>query len=149
MGDSGKERWMRNLSLVESDVGSNLLLYSPSKELFYVLNIPAKFFWLLYTETKKQQRALDAVSEYYDQGFDLGTARIDCKSIIEEFKKHELLVPRPTGVGFPPIPNVTATKAKNSIYEEPEVRIITKEWMIKNHPATFHLGNGFGDTWDS
>ena len=137
----------KNLSLVESSVGDSLLLYNTMKEEFYVLNSSAKIIREYYKEKADLIKIEQVIISFFN---DIGISNIkeDAELFVKELENKEILIADTNSQSTQNISIKFEANTKEK-YETPKIEVLSKEWMIENHPADYYKGNGFGDTWDS
>ncbi|WP_293004971.1 PqqD family protein [Nitrosomonas sp.] len=143
-----KNLFDRNLSLIESEVGNNLLLYDTVKEVFFVLNPPTKFIWLLYSEEDSITPIIQMIKKYYKHPAREKEIMDDVIQMVDELKKNKILIPA-DNTKSSHSQSLNLSTSIEEQYSKPTLRSLTKEWMLEYHPDSYYRGSHFSDLWDS
>lgn len=134
-----------NPTLIESEVGDQVLLYDPILDKFHALNLAAKLIWELSKSGSDELGAAKTFEAYFG-GKETDYIK-DISSVIEEFQKLGIFQEESSS-------NLTSSSidlklkphAHSLQYEAPRVITYTSAWMKSNHPSAF-LSVRFSDRW--
>lgn len=133
----------RSATIVESDVGEDLLLFETESNSIHALNASAKVVW---NRMSSGPRNAAEIAAYLGEVYGLKESA-DLVADVESLIKHLTdlkLVTRGAGGNAGRI-YAFDEKSPNR-YIKPTVRSFTREWLLANHPAAFY-DVMFADTW--
>jgi len=135
----------RNIGFVESEVGDQIVLFDPSTEKFYALNLAAKLVFKLFNGNSSIPTIENTLLKFFKTaGLDKPTVKADVATILKKFEAAGLVAM----TGRQPSKGSVKIKPHGHplIYEAPQFRVYSATWMQKNHPQVF-LDANFSDTW--
>lgn len=134
-------------SVVESEVGEDLLLFNSEKQTFHALNVSAKIVWRNYFGDKDIDLAVDALTVAF--GLSPKTdLKGDVADILDQLQKAELIKPASRGCADSAEQKmqVTTVLLRGRDYMKPSMQEIPMEWLKKMHPSAI-VDVMFSDTW--
>lgn len=141
------KKYSKNLNFVESNVGDNTLLFNTVKEEFYVLNVTSYMILQLYNSESSLKVVIDTIEDYYKK-----STRSDIKKEVVAFVKDLIsmnILKENIGNTISKVENVSFQKNAEETFVSPKLDVLTKKWMVDNHPAAYYKGSAFSDMWDS
>ncbi len=137
----------RTNSVVESEVGEDLLLFNPENQSFHALNISAKIVWKNYFGDKDIDAAVDALTVAFGLS-SKDDVKGDVANILGQLEKAELIKPASRGRADPAEQKGQATTVllRGRDYIKPSMQEIPMEWLKKMHPSAI-VEVMFSDTW--
>lgn len=137
----------RENSIVESDIGDDLLLFNSSQQRFHALNLTGKIIWQNFFSEDDFDNCVDAVKTAYGLS-PKENIDDDVNKFIDLLEKSGLLKAEPASRTDPSEMRtlVTTSRMGGKEYVAPLHQEIPIKWLKERHPAAF-LGAGFGDTW--
>lgn len=137
----------RASSVVESEVGEDLLLFNSEKQTFFALNVAAKIVWKNYFGDKDIVSAVDALTVAFGLS-PKDDVKGDVADILNQLEKAELIKPASRGRADPAEQKVQATTVllRGRDYMKPSMQEIPMEWLKKMHPGAI-VDVMFSDTW--
>ena len=138
---------MRARSIVESEVGEDLLLFNSGNQRFHALNISGKILWSNYYCDREMDRAIDAIKVAFGLSPE-DDIKADVETFLVSLEKAELLH---SGGGGPADraeeqTHATTVLLKGRDYIKPSMQEIPLDWLKEKHPSAF-LDVMFSDTW--
>lgn len=137
----------RASSVVESEVGEDLLLFNSEKQTFFALNVAAKIVWKNYFGDKDIDAAVDALTVAFGLS-PKDDVKGDVGDILNQLEKAELIKPASRGRADPAAQKVQATTVllRGRDFMKPSMQEIPMEWLKKMHPSAI-VDVMFSDTW--
>jgi PqqD family protein of HPr-rel-A system len=133
----------RSASIVESDVGEDLLLFETETNAIHALNASAKVIWNRMSSGPRNTAEIAAyLAEIYGLK-DSAQVADDVEAIVKHLAELKLVT---RGSGGTIGREYYFDKKKPSAYAKPAIRSFDREWLLANHPGSFYSVM-FGDTW--
>lgn len=138
---------VRASSVVESEVGEDLLLFNSERQSFHALNVSAKIVWKNYFGDKDIDVAADALTVAFGLS-PKDDVKGDVVDILGQLEKAELIKPASRGRADPTEQKLQATTVllRGRDYLKPSMQEIPMDWLKKMHPAAI-VDVMFSDTW--
>lgn len=137
----------RASSVVESEVGEDLLLFNSERQSFHALNVSAKIVWKNYFGDKDIDATVDALTVAFGMSPNVDV-RGDVVDILSQLEKAELIKPASRGRADPADQRaqVTTVLLRGRDYMKPSMQEIPMEWLKKMHPSAI-VDVMFSDIW--
>lgn len=130
--------------LIQTQIGSDLLIYDVMNENFYAFNETASRIMNALQYCLPYKKFISVIYDYFSDT-DNDKIRKKINSEVETFLKtlkNENIVQET----LPSQINPLACSNSNIQFKTPHFNKYSKQWLKKNHPAAFY-SIGFGDTW--
>jgi hypothetical protein len=139
-------------SIVESEIGEDLLLFNRAEQRFHALNISGKLIWKnLINEIAFVSRDIDRCAEALRVTFGLSSkdeVSGDVEAFIQELRNAGLLVQchRQPCDSSEQENAVNTSALKQRAYPKPVIQEIPLDWLKRKHPSAL-IKVTFSDTW--
>lgn len=134
-----------NPTIIESEVGDQVLLYDPIEDKFHALNLAAKLIWELSKSGSNELEAAKTFKVYFG-GKETDYIK-DISSVIKELQKLRIFHEDSSTNRTSSLIDLKLKPHAHPLqYESPRVITYTSEWMKSNHPSAF-LSVRFSDRW--
>jgi hypothetical protein len=133
----------RRATIVESDVGEDLLLFETESNSIHALNASAKVVW---NRMSSAPRNAGEIAAYLGEIYGLKESAdlvADVEALIRQLAELKLVT---RGAGGSVGREYYFDKKSAASYAKPVIRSFTREWLLANHPGSFYAVM-FGDTW--
>jgi hypothetical protein len=126
---------------VESSVGDNLLVFDPTSDDVFAMNLSGKIVWKSCQASQDIMDSVDALCEAFGET-DKVKIKTDVDAFLGELASYGLDRPRS---GDKTVATATVSRLRRP-YEPPNARRLAMEWVRENHPMAV-IGPMFSDTW--
>lgn len=140
--------YQKDLTLIQSDIGTGLLLFSQTSDSVYYINVAGKIIWNALDPKATVTSITTDLRKFFNGQFDQQTVEADLLDFLGKLKDTGLLLSSAsTRSGFPTNRSIKLSQSQQDVdYEAPSFKEYTSAWLEQNHPQAY-FSVKFSDTW--
>ncbi len=135
-------------SLVESEIGEDLLIFNTSEQKFFAINITGKIAWANFFTSEDIKYILKAFKKAYGDNLNEKEVKEDIALFIESLAEVGLIKESDSDKDRPSADrgHINTSRLTKDSYEKPVIQEIPIDWLKKHHPSAL-LDTNFSDVW--